>query len=98
MDRWLISPVSIEMESEPLETDPTIQAERQEIVTRGADGTDYLYGYEQSYTVMLVSPRSVDSMVNVRINHNGRCIDYGQFKVKQEQYNIIRLSRIQPIN
>jgi hypothetical protein len=98
MDRWLIYPVSVEVDSEQLDIDPTIQAERKEIVRDMADGTQCLYGVEQDYIVYLLEHRDIKNTVNATIKHGGQCIDSGQFKVKNEQHNIIRLSKIQPIN
>jgi hypothetical protein len=98
MDRWLISPVAVEVESVQLDIDSTAQAERVEITRRLADGTESLCAIEQRYSFYLLSPHELAAKVNANIIHSGRCIDSGLFTVKQEQNNIIRLTKINPIN
>ncbi len=98
MDRWLISPVSLEIESQTIKIDPTIQAERREILKRLADGTESVSGIEYNYSLFLVEPRELGGKVNVSIIHKGQCIESGEFTVINEQNHIIRLTKIKPID
>jgi len=98
MDRWLISPVEVEIDGVQIDIDSTIQAERKELMKSMADGSDSVAGVEQSYLMYTETSKPLHHIVHMKLTHGGQCIDSGKFHLRKERGNTIRLSQIRLVN